>query len=47
MSRKTISVVVESPDEDETAVVAEQESMEKDVFAEGSVENLAREASAE
>jgi recombination protein RecA len=47
MSRKTISVVVEATDEDENAVIAEQEALEKDALAEDPVEKLAEEASAE
>jgi recombination protein RecA len=46
MSRKKTSVVVEV-DEDENAVVAEQDALEKDALAENSVERMAREASAE
>jgi recombination protein RecA len=47
MSRKTTSVVVEATDEDENAVIAEQEALEKDALAEDPVERLAAEASAE
>jgi recombination protein RecA len=47
MSRKTTSVVVEANDEDENTVIAEQEALEKDAFAEDPVEKLAGEASAE
>jgi hypothetical protein len=44
MSRKTTSVDVESADENEDAVVAEQEALEKDAFAESdnSIEALAK-----
>lgn len=47
MSRKTTSVVVEATDEDENAVVAEQEALERDALAEAPAEKLAKEASAE
>jgi recombination protein RecA len=47
MSRKTTSVVVEATDEDENAVIAEQEALEKDALAEDPVERLAAEASTE
>jgi recombination protein RecA len=38
MSRKTATVAVEAGDEDSDAVIAEQEALEKDAFAEDSVE---------
>jgi recombination protein RecA len=44
MSRKTTSVVVEATDEDESAVVSEQEALEKEALAEDPVESLAQEA---
>jgi recombination protein RecA len=46
MSRKTTSVAVEATDEDENAVVAEQEALERDALAEdaGSLEALAKTA---
>jgi recombination protein RecA len=47
MSRKTTSVVVEANDEDENTVIAEQEALENDAFAEDPIEKLAEEASAE
>jgi hypothetical protein len=47
MSRKTTSVVVEATNEDENAVVAEQEALERDALAEDPVARLAEEASAE
>jgi hypothetical protein len=47
MSRKTTSVIVEANDEDESAVIAEQEALEKDALAEDPIEKLAEEASAE
>jgi recombination protein RecA len=47
MSRKTTSVVVEADDEDENAVVAEQEALERDALAEDPAEKLAEKASAE
>jgi recombination protein RecA len=47
MSRKTTSVIVEANDEDESAVIAEQEVLEKDALAEDPLEKLAEEASAE
>jgi recombination protein RecA len=47
MSRKTTSVIVEATDEDEAAVVAEQEALEKDALADDPVESLASEASVE
>jgi recombination protein RecA len=47
MSRKTTSVVVEAVEEDENAVVAEQEALEKDALEEDLVEELAKEAFSE
>jgi recombination protein RecA len=47
MSRKATSVIIEANDEDESTVVAEQEALEKDAFAEDPIANLAAEASAE
>jgi recombination protein RecA len=44
MSRKTVSMVLEATDEDEDAVIAEQEALEKDALAEDPVEKLAEEA---
>jgi hypothetical protein len=47
VSRKTTSVVAEAADEDENAVVSEQEALERDVLAGDPAEKLAGEAFAE